>query len=249
MEHFNTLQKKESQPTDRSRWRLWCMMLLAVLIGTSGMYGQVTWETIEVTPNVLPVAGNPGKLRLITRITGDITQPRIEVSLPSYIAYEAGRLYLNSNSNAETGITFDTSESGKVKISGISSLSSGARLEVVLDIKALKGAELNPDDVVAKMQFYDDHAKLGQEVSSASIVAKIPGISVTPEKISQYYADKDVVNTYKLFFGAIDVEVNGFELRLTVDKATTLDEIKIDDGTSLDEHTRYPKEVQTSQLV
>jgi len=43
MEHFNTLQTRESR-ANKVRWRLWCMMLLATFMTTVSGYGQIAWQ-------------------------------------------------------------------------------------------------------------------------------------------------------------------------------------------------------------
>ncbi|MDH6535065.1 hypothetical protein M2101_001743 [Parabacteroides sp. PM5-20] len=232
MKQVDTLQKSKRWRTAHSRYRLWCMMLLAVLMGTASGYGQITWTSVTLSPNVLPVAGKPAQLSF-KALTGDIiNDPTIEISLPDYIEYKSasGELFLNTVK--QSGATFDTSTSGKIVITGLSSIASGVEVEALLLLKAGSGAELNPDDVTVNLQFYDDDQKFGSVHDKTSVVAKVPGITITPKELSIPYMDKTAKHTYTLAIGATDVEINNFELRLTVDDKTTLEDIELD-GTPL----------------
>jgi len=225
MKQVDTLQKSEKLNLVKNRCRLWMFMLVAVLSGTAGSYGQdIDWQTVSVSGDLYRNNLDEGKqLEFYFKAYQNVVDAEIQITLPTGVKVTAATPVVTAESDCN--LTFGTASvsSGVVTIPVSSGLAYGnighAKLDILADCDATVGSSSS-----ITVQVVDKAVSPALTDAGQSTTVTIVNPSLTVGYTMPDYATSDFENgaSHTLILTSTGGKTNGVTIKLTVDDTFTL---------------------------
>ncbi|WP_163729624.1 hypothetical protein, partial [Parabacteroides sp. 52] len=228
-----------------SRWRLWCMMLLALLATNASLLAQVNWELgyprWSSGSEILTVEGDEGFLEVYFTPSADVANAAIEFTLPVNIQYigieNAADFTTTSTGTVATG----QKVTAKLK-AGIAS--SGSPIQARLKVKALCGAATGTN---VSVQILSGSTPVSGSAKTAAVQTQTPAIQMMAVASKVDYSAANEIQTIEYKLSASNGKANAFKVILKVDEYTTLSNFTFG-GSSVTEVLSADKKTYTLTL-
>ncbi|WP_163729626.1 hypothetical protein, partial [Parabacteroides sp. 52] len=218
-------QTKSRYPDNNSsRWRLWCMMLLAVFVGTVNSYGQtIAWDTpgLSISPENATVYGKKLEVEANFNIgSTDITTPELRITVPAGFTFggisgTVGGVTVTPTKSTTTGTNW------VFKYSTFGTNKAAAFVVTLVPTDAVKGN--------VSVSVYSGTTQVGTSKEAAIKNIYTPTISVVGSDVtySQAEADTKTKKPFELKMYTSEGAIRSFQVALTVDKFVTLENFQL----------------------
>ncbi|MDH6534722.1 hypothetical protein M2101_001398, partial [Parabacteroides sp. PM5-20] len=221
-------QTKSRYPdTNSSRWRLWCMMLFIVLMGTASSYGQISWTNGFPRwdgSESLVIEGDASKLEIQFTTSADIATAGFELTLPANVKC--------TGVESMNGITYHApTTSGQTATIRVSTnggtIPALSTVHLKLNLKAACGAVSGSTEVIRVKPLTGSTAITGADKEiQAQLIA--PSIMIKADQPTETYSGKNTFKTLTYKLSAAGALAKTYKVILNVDAYTTLQNFELD---------------------